>query len=291
VLWGSGFLLVKLALRGFSPYQIVLVQLLLGGSVLVVFVYARRDSLPRRRVVWLHLAVAALLANIAPYLLFAVAERRIDSAVAGMINATTPLFTVIIAVLVRHEPRPPLVNVVGLLIGLGGTAVLLAPWASGTQFTSWGAIAAVIASFCYAVSYVYMDRFLVSRKLSSVSLSAAQLLTAGVLTLTAMPIIKGWNAPTWRVDATLSLITLGIVGTGFAYVLNYRIITVDGASAASIVTYLVPITAVTLGFIVLNETPTLHAVIGVVITLVGVALSRRHIVHPDQATSHRSPPD
>jgi drug/metabolite transporter (DMT)-like permease len=208
-----------------------------------------------------------------------------------MINATTPLFTVIIAVLVRHEPRPPLVNVVGLLIGLGGTAVLLAPWMSGTQFTSWGAAAALVASFCYAVSYVYMDRFLVSRKLSSVSLSAAQLLTAGVLTLTVMPIVKGWNAPTWRVDATLSLITLGIVSTGFAYVLNYRIITVDGASAASIVTYLVPITAVILGFIVLHETPTFHAIIGVVITLVGVALSRRHVAHPDEATGYRLPAD
>ncbi len=259
-----------------SPYQIVVGQLLLGGLVLVLFIYARHDSLPRGRVIWFHLAIAALLANIAPYLLFAVAERQIDSVVAGMINATTPLFTVIISVLVRHEPRQPPANVVGLLIGL-----------AGTQFTSWGAVAALVASLCYAASYVYMDRFLVSRDLSPVNLSAGQLLAGGVLTLIAMPMVRGWTAPTWRIDAILSLIALGIISTGFAYVLNYRIITSDGASAASIVTYLVPIAAVILGTLVLNEIPTLHAIIGMVIILIGVMISRRRVVRSDQVASHR----
>src|SRR2546423_2569718 len=146
LLWGSSFLLIKLALRGFTPYQIVLVQLTLGATVLVGFSYVINERLPRDRQLWVHLVVAALLANLAPYLLFAVAERRIDSAVAGMLNATTPLFTVVIAVLVGHETRPTRIQVVGLVVGIIGTAILLAPWRSGTQFTSWGGLAALSAS-------------------------------------------------------------------------------------------------------------------------------------------------
>jgi drug/metabolite transporter (DMT)-like permease len=282
LLWGSGFLLIKVALRGFSPYQIVLARLALGGLVLLVFVYAGRDSLPRGRIVWLHLAVAAVLANIAPYLLFAIAERWIDSATAGMINATTPLLTVIVAVLLRHEPRPPLIRVLGLLVGVGGTAILLTPWVSGSQYTSWGVVAALLASLCYAISYVYMDRFLVSRELSPLSLAAAQLLAASAITLFAFPAAHGWHPPIWRFDATLSLVILGVTGTGFAYVLNYRIIADDGASAASVVTYLLPITALVLGAFILEEMPTVHAIIGLVIVLAGVALARHRVARPQR---------
>jgi len=277
LLWGSGFLLIKLALRGFTPYQIVLVQLTLGAVVLIAFLYLVGGSLPRGRLIWVHLSVAALLANITPYLLFAIAERQIDSAVAGVINATTPLFTVIVAVLIGHEARPARIRLVGLVVGIAGTAILLAPWKSGTPFTSWGSVAALTASLCYAISYVYMDRFLVSRQLSPITLAGAQLVTASGLTVLAFPFARGWDAPTWRLDALVALLGLGILSTGIAYVLNYRIIATDGASAASLVTYLIPITAVILGAIVLREKPTVHAIIGMVVILAGVTLARRGV--------------
>jgi drug/metabolite transporter (DMT)-like permease len=133
----------------------------------------------------------------------------------------------------------------------------------------------VVASLCYAVSYVYMDRFLISRQLSPVTLAGAQLLAASGLAVLALPLVDGWKVPAWRADALLALIALGVLGTGIAYVLNYRIIADDGASAASLVTYLLPITAVVLGAVVLQEKPTTHAIIGVGIVLSGVALARR----------------
>jgi len=289
LLWGSGFLWVKVALRGFTPYQIVLAQLVLGALVLVLVTYIGRGSLPRGRMVWLHLAVAAVLANITPYLLFAVAEKQIDSAVAGMINATTPLFTVIVAVLLRHEPRPPLIRAVGLLVGIGGTAVLLAPWTSGTQFTSWGVVAALAASLSYAISYVYMDRYLVSRKLLPLSLATGQLLAASAITLLALPIVCGWSVAMWRLDAVLSLVALGVASTGIAYVLNYRIITDVGASAASVVTYLLPPAAVFLGAVVLGEWLPLHAIVGVAVILVGVALARHPFSSPRGSPAGQRP--
>jgi drug/metabolite transporter (DMT)-like permease len=277
LLWGSGFLLIKLALRGFTPYQIVLGQLTLGAAVLIVFLYAAKHSLPRGRRTWLHLSVAALFANVAPYLLFAVAERQIDSAVAGVLNATTPLFTLIIAVLVGHEARPARVRLIGLIVGVAGTAILLAPWRSGTQFTSWGATAALAASLCFAIGYVYMDRFLVSRQLAPVTLASGQLLAASTLTVLALPFVHGWIIPAWRLDALLALLCLGILSTGVAYVLNYRIITDDGASAASLVTYLLPVTALVLGAVVLREAPTVHAIVGMVVILIGVVLARHGV--------------
>jgi len=278
LLWGSGFLLIKMALEGFTPYQIVLAQLALGAVVLLGFMFATKGRVPRDRITWLHLGVAALLANIVPYLLFAIAEQDIDSAVAGVINTTTPLFTVIVAVMVGHESRPGRTRLIGLLVGIAGTIVLLSPWKSGTQFTSWGAVAALVASLSYAVSYVYMDRFLVSRRLSPLTLAASQLLAATGITALALPATRDWTVPVWHLDATLSLVALGILSTGIAYVLNYRIITDDGASAASVVTYLLPVTALILGAIVLDETPTLHAIIGMLIILAGVALARRGVV-------------
>jgi drug/metabolite transporter (DMT)-like permease len=277
LLWGSGFLLIKVALRGFTPYQIVLAQVTLGAAVLVGYLYATKRSLPLGRRTWLHLTVAALLANVALYLLFAMAERQIDSAVAGVLNATTPLFTVIVAVLVGHEARPTHIRLVGLIVGIAGTAILLAPWRSGTQFTSWGGLAALAGSLCYAVSYVYMDRFLVSRGLAPAALAGSQLLAASALALLALPLTPGRTAPTWRLDALLALLALGILSTGVAYVLNYRIITDDGALTASLVTYLIPVTALVLGAIVLRKAPMVHAIIGMVIVLIGVALARRDV--------------
>ena len=285
LLWGSGFLLIKLALRGFTPYQIVLGRLALGAAVLVGVLVASRNALPYGRKIWIHLTIAAALANVAPYLLFAVAERQIDSAVAGVINATTPLFTVIIAALIGHERAPRRVQLAGLAVGIVGTFILLAPWSRGTQFTSWGAVAALLASICYAVSYVYMDRFLVNRRLSAPSLAAGQLVAAAGITALALPLAQGWQAMHWQPDAVGGLVTLGLLGTGVAYVLNYRIIADDGASAASLVTYLLPVTALILGAAVLQERPTLHAIVGTVIVLGGVALARQGV------TARTSPSD
>jgi drug/metabolite transporter (DMT)-like permease len=289
LLWGSGFLLIKIALRGFTPFEIVLVRLALGGLVLAAYLWIRRIPLPRDRLTWLHLSVAAALANVAPYLLFAIAERQIDSTVAGMINATTPLFTIILAILVRHESRPSGIRLLGLSVGLVGTAILLSPWRLGSQFTSLGALAALTASLCYAVSYIYMDRFLAKRQLSPITLSSAQLMMATAITALGAPIPGSLAQPAFRLDAVISLITLGVLGTGVAYVLNYRIIASDGASAASVVTYLLPVTAVILGAVVLNESPTLHAIVGMLIVLLGVGLTQHRIprrLSAEESTQH-----
>jgi drug/metabolite transporter (DMT)-like permease len=160
----------------------------------------------------------------------------------------------------------------GMLLGFAGAVVILAPW--NTSQVSFGhALACLAASASYGASYVYMARYLIGKGLSPLVLSASQLIAASGLLLLATP-FGGLDSPHWRLDAVLGLVALGAVGTGIAYVLNYRIISDDGPVLASTVTYLIPLVAVAFGALFLQEDITPTLVLGVVVVLSGVALTR-----------------
>ncbi|WP_188188915.1 DMT family transporter [Nonomuraea sp. SYSU D8015] len=283
LLWGSGFLWIKIALRGFSPTQVTLIRLVLGALILVILVYTQGRHLPRGWKLWGHLVVAALFANAAPYLLFAIGEQTVDSSVAGIINCTTPLWTMILAYLTRHDTTISLPRTTGLLAGFAGTILIFAPWSTSNQIASWGGLACFAAAVCYAISYLYMDRHLTNRGLPPIVLSACQLTAASGLLLATTPF--GGLAPiSIRADTLVAITILGIFGTGFAYVLNYRIIQDDGAVVASVVTYLLPAIAVILGWAVLTEIPQPTALVGMLIVLLGVGLTRWRKPSPKSAT-------
>jgi drug/metabolite transporter (DMT)-like permease len=273
LIWGTSFLWIKVALRGLSPGQIVFARLSLGAAVLLGFVWARGTALPRGTRTWGHLCVAALFANVIPYLLFAYGEQEVDSAIAGVLNATTPLWTVVFATAVGLEARPRARKLGGLGLGFAGALVIFEPWQAGSQVLSWGGLACLAAAGAYGVSFVYMARFLAGRGLTPLALAAGQLVAASALSLVALGAL-GWDAPAVRADALVSVAILGVLGTGAAYVLNYRLIVVDGASAASVVTYLIPVVAAVVGAAALHETLPWNVVGGMVVVLVGVALAR-----------------
>jgi drug/metabolite transporter (DMT)-like permease len=160
----------------------------------------------------------------------------------------------------------------GLLTGFAGAVLIFAPWRAG-GFASAGAVECLAAAACYGVSYVYMDRFLVRRGIGSVTLSACQLLAASLMLAIALS-IAGAPSPHWSVTTVASILVLGLIGTGAAYVLNYQIIGSEGATIASTVTYLLPVVAIILGVVVLNESITVLIVAGIVLVLIGVALTR-----------------
>ena len=120
LIWGSGFLWIKLADRDFSPVEVTLSRLLLGAAVLFGVMLARRDKVPRSVPLWATIVTAALFANAVPYLLFAVAEQTVNSSTAGIINATTPLWTVTLALAVRHQESVTWRQAAGLIVGFGG---------------------------------------------------------------------------------------------------------------------------------------------------------------------------
>ena len=273
LIWGSGFLWIKLADRGFSPVEVTLARLALGAAVLFVIVRVRREAIPRSGRLWAHIAMAALFANAVPYLLFAVAEQTVDSSTAGIINATTPLWTVVLALAVRHQESVTNWQAAGLIVGFAGAVLIFTPWRTASGLVSAGGLECLAASVSYAVSYIYMDRFLARRGIGPVALSACQLGAAsGLLAIT----LGVTAAPSPRLDVTVvvSIIVLGLVGTGAAYVLNYQIIASEGATVASTVTYLLPVVAIVLGVLVLGEHITLLALAGIALILAGVALTR-----------------
>jgi drug/metabolite transporter (DMT)-like permease len=274
LIWGSSFLWIKVADRGFAPVEVTFGRLALGAAALFPVVAARREALPRSAAVWAQIGLAALFANAIPYLLFAVAERSVDSSTAGIINATTPLWTVTLALAVRHQKSVTARQCAGLIVGFGGTLLIFSPWHSASSVASPGGLECLAASISYAFSYVYMDRFLARRGMSPITLSACQLLVAAALLAIALP-VSGAGVPQVSAASAASLVVLGVLGTGVAYVLNYQIITSQGATVAATVTYLLPVVAIVLGVLVLGETVTVTVLAGIALVLAGVALTRR----------------
>ncbi|MBI3686664.1 MAG: DMT family transporter [Actinobacteria bacterium] len=284
LIWGSGFLWIKVSLGGFSPVQLTLGRLALGALILVIVLHRGAGRLPTDRGLWRHLIAAALLANALPYLLFGIAEQHIESNLAGAITATTPLWTLAFALATRVERHLAPARALGLLLGFAGAVVILAPWQT-TGASVGGAVACLSASASYGAGYVYMGRHLTGRGLPPLVLSAAQLITATGWLVIALP-FGGLATPHPHIGAIIALLVLGAIGTGAAYVLNYRIITDDGPVLASTVTYLLPVVAVILGWLVLGEPITPPMTLGVATVLAGVALTRRR----PAPTAHRTTP-
>jgi drug/metabolite transporter (DMT)-like permease len=274
VLWGSGFLFVKLALRGLSPVQIVLGQLTFGAVVLLLTLVVRRQPLPHGGRQWAYLAGMAVLANIAPYLLFSWSEQRISSGLAGALSATTPLCTLVLA-RAFGVGCLTMARLLGLVLGLAGVVLLAAPWHDGHRAVSVaGVLAALGAAACYAGSYVYARRLLTNRGTEPLVLSAAQL-TAGALLLGVVTPWIGRQPVTLSATVVLSVVALGVASTGIAYVLNYRLIQDEGPTAASMTNYLAPVVAVLLGVMVVDERLSWNLAVGTAVVLLGVWIAER----------------
>jgi drug/metabolite transporter (DMT)-like permease len=272
LVWGSSFLWIKIALGALSPVQLAVARLALGAGTLIVLCLATRTRLPHDRRTWLRIGLPALLGNAVPFVLFGVGERTVSSGVAGVLNATTPLWALLIALVIRTERRPGPLRLTGLLLGFAGTLVIFAPW-QDNGLASWGALACLIAALCYAVSYTYIGRYLVGT-ISPIAMSGAQLSLATGLTVLALP-LGGLGAI--HVSGVLPIVAvavLGICGTGIAFVLNNRLIADEGATTAASVGYLLPVVSVGLGALALHEPLSVRVLIGMVVVLVGIALSR-----------------
>jgi drug/metabolite transporter (DMT)-like permease len=190
---------------------------------------------------------------------------------AGIYNATTPLWTLLIAIGVLPAERPTRNRVVGLVLGFAGVLVVLAPWRSQPGVHLSGQLACLGAGASYGVSFAWTRRYIVHEG-SPVGLAAAQLICATV----EIGVLAPWIAArhvTLAPKVWLSLLALGVVGTGFAYVLNYGIIRDVGATTAASVTYLIPLVAVVLGVVVLGETLRWNDFAGALVVLVGIAVA------------------
>ena len=269
-IWGWSFLFIKVAVEGMTPTTVAFLRIALGATVLRLWLWWRRapgfaDPAVRR---WA--AVVGLVGSAVPFTLLAWGEQRISSALTAVLNASTPLFTAIAAsALAAERLRRP--QVAGLLVGIGGVSVAAGLGASDLTGSSVaGGLASVGAGACYGLAFTLMRKHL-----SAIppAVAAAGQLTAGAVLLAPFALVTsitdGFDL-TWRRAGAILL--LGVVGTGLAYLLNYRIVADLGATRASLVTYVIPIVAVVVGVVVLDEAFEARIVVGGVLIIAGIAL-------------------
>jgi drug/metabolite transporter (DMT)-like permease len=272
LIWGSSFLSIKVAVKYLAPVDVAFARVGLGAVVLLAVLALTRRPLPAGRQVWGHLFVIALFGNSIPFLLLAEGETRISSVLAGIWNATTPLLTLVVATFMLPDERPTPRRVAGLMAGFGGVLVVLGPWRSvgGAELT--GQLMCLGAAACYGIAFPYTRRFVAGRPDSGVALSAGQLIWS-TLQLGLVTVFIGGAPRHLPLDGVAAMLALGVLGTGFAYILNYAIVRLAGATTASTVTYLVPLVSTALGIAILSERLEWNQPVGAAVVLASVAFS------------------
>ncbi|GIK42752.1 MAG: ABC transporter permease [Chloroflexota bacterium] len=271
-LWGPSFLFIKVAVAEIPPLTIVLGRVGIGGFLLYGILRLQGRNLPPLGRVWLHFAFAAIVQNAIPFLLFGWGEQYIDSALAAILNGTTPLFTLLLAHMFTSDDRLTPTKTLGTFIGFSGLALLIGPsLLGGVKATTWGLIAVAVASLCYGIAIVYGRRNL--RGLPPLVAPTAQLLLAALFVMPLSLVLEqpfSLAAPSW--PALGSLLALGAFGTGLAFLVYYRIMERTSATYVSMVTYLVPVFGVILGVVILNEQLGWNAYLGCALILLGVMI-------------------
>ncbi|MEC3979385.1 DMT family transporter [Amycolatopsis sp. H20-H5] len=270
VVWGSSFLFIKVGLTGLQPAQVALARAGFGALTLLVVLLVRRRPLPRDPALWGHLAVVSVLLCVVPFLLFSWAEQYISSGLASIFNATTPLITMIVASLALSTERLTRDRLLGLLLGFAGVLTIVGVW-QGVDLSKelTAQLACLGATTCYGLAFVYLRRFVSGRGVDSTTVAFGQIGFAALILLALSPAIA--TAPVHlTTPVVLSMVALGSLGTGIAYVWNAAIIDAWGAANASAVTYLTPVVGVVLGILVLDEPLSWNQPVGAVLVILGI---------------------
>jgi drug/metabolite transporter (DMT)-like permease len=270
LIWGWSFLFIKVGVEGMTPTAVAGARIALGALVMVVAVRAQGIVLPRDRTTWRHLLVMGVVFNVLPFTFLAWGEERITSALAAVLNATTPLFAALLTALMLAE-RLRRVQLVGILLGFGGVAVAAGVGGSDLAGSSVvGSLAVIAAAVCYGFGFAYARRHL--RETPPLVAATGQLVAGSLVILPFSIVTSATEGIDLAPHRLLAVVLLGVLGTGYAHLLNYRSIAEVGPTRASVVTQLVPVVAVTVGVLFLDEPFHLRIVAGAALTLFGIAL-------------------
>ncbi|MGW5508677.1 DMT family transporter [Streptomyces albogriseolus] len=273
LIWGFSFLLIKVGTQGYAPFQVTLGRLAFGTAVLAVAMAVRREGLPRGARTWMHLAVAGFLLNALPFSLFAFAELTIPSTLAGICNATSPLWGMALSLVALREDRPTRVRVAGLGLGFLGVLTVLGAWQGFQGLDARGTTLALLASLSYPVGWIYVRRTLGRSSHSHLSLTGGQLLLATVQLAVVTPLFTSVPS-SLAVGPLLAIAALGTLGTGLAVLVQYGIVAEVGPTTGQMVTYFVPVIAAAAGILLLGETLTWSTPVGAAVVLAGAALTQ-----------------
>jgi drug/metabolite transporter (DMT)-like permease len=254
VIWGGAFFFIKVAVTHVDPLTYVWLRLTIAAIALWLVLRWQRDRLNLPREVWGAILVLALLNNVIPFALFGWGQMHIASGLASILNATTPIWGVIVAHLLTRDERMTPLKLLGVLIGFGGVATMIGPGLlSGLGVDYLGQLACLAGAFCYALAGVWARRFK-TLGITPIKVAAGQLITgAAMMAPVALIVDQPWLQPLPPLEAWGAIVALALVCTSFAYILYFKLIGSAGATNALLVTLLVPPTAILLGGLFLGE--------------------------------------
>jgi drug/metabolite transporter (DMT)-like permease len=273
-MWGSSYLFIRIGVdEGLRPLTLVMLRLAFGSLLLIGVVVASRQPLPRDLRTYGHLVVMAILSIVTPFWLITYGEQTVDSSLASILNATVPLFTIVIAALFLHDEPITVNRLVGLGVGFFGVVVLTggsfgAPGADGVGF---GVLALILSSIAYAAGNVYTRRNV--RGLPPMTIAVFQVTFAFVITTVLALLLEDPLSVTITPTAALSVVWLGLLGSGMAYLLFFRMLGRWGSTRSSLVAYLLPVWGIVLGALVLDETIDAGVLAGTALVIGGVAVA------------------
>jgi drug/metabolite transporter (DMT)-like permease len=275
-IWGSSYMFIKVGVRDFAPATLVDLRLALAATVLIAFV-ASRGRVRGLRPALRPGAVVGTVGLALPFLLISWGETHIDSGIAGVTNASVPIFVALLALRFAASERVRGLRLAGLAVGLSGVAVVSGVHPTGGAWAVIGTLAVVLASFCYAASALYIQRRL---GVGGPELAAASTLCGTILmlpfALAQIPDRVGWKP-------LASVAVLGVVATGVASLISNRLIGEYGPARAMLVNYLLPAFALLYGVSILSEPLTVAEVLGLALILTGVTLASGAVRLPRRA--------
>lgn len=275
-IWGCSFIFIKSGLEFLSPIGVAFIRCALGAATLYTYARYKKIELPRGLQSYFHIWVVSLLLNVFPGIFFALAETEVTSILAGIINAVTPLMTLIAILLVNRSEKPKSGQIVGLFIGFAGVLIVLGAW-NGLGENPWWAVGILLlAVTCYGFSFPYTRKFVIPLGYKTEAVVAQQLILAS-FTLAPIYLVDGISIKTLPIGPVASMVALGVFGSGFAYMWNFKVMQIAGSAIASSVTYLTPVVAVIVGIIFLGERITWNEPLGALVVLVGAAIAQERI--------------
>ena len=272
LLWGGSYFYVAVALEALHPLTIVAIRVAGGGALLYLVVRATGGRMPRDLDTWRGFFMMGLVNNVIPFSLIAWAQSHVESGAAAILNATTPLFAVLVAHYLTHDEKMSPLRVGGVIIGFGGVVIMIGPDAlAGATTDVLADLALLLASVFYAYSGVYGRRF--SRAGLKPLVTATGQITASTVMMVPIALIvdQPWTVAMPGAGVWAALFGLAAISTTLAYVMYYRILATAGAVNLLLVTFLVPVSAILLGALFLGERLSANHYLGMAAIALGLA--------------------
>jgi drug/metabolite transporter (DMT)-like permease len=269
-MWGSSYLFIKLAVDDFGTFTLVALRLIVGAILLWSVIRIAGQALPRDRRIYGHMLVMSIINITIPFLLITWAEQSVESSLAAILTSPVPLFAIVLSSLFLPDEPIRVNGVIGLVVGFIGVVIITSRGLTGEGSSLTGEIALLGAAFSYAAGAVYSRRNV--RGIPPMIPAVFQVTFAAIITGTVAILFEHpWTAQP-DVEAIFSILWLGILGSGLAYLAVFRLFAHWGATRTTLVAYLLPVVGIVLGYLVLDETVDARIIIGTALVIAGIGL-------------------